>query len=541
MSLINAPSWGLPPSPLPNEIPNELVAVTVDTVQLASVVSSLMKTIHSQSQCIESLDKEARTRKVETEGRLMDLDKRYARELDRLSGEFRDCVSQFREVQSDLRREISSLRHEMTGLMDKTADRLALELDHLTGGFTKVREDVQKLNNIVAEEILSKDRKELPTSEVVSIRERIDTMDANVRKLWDFARQIEEALKASRNEIVGQGEIPTAIRSVCSDVTVLSQAMETNHQAILTNRNDIDNLLLFFSLTRNAVVQCNRNGNQTGVICSTPPFRKLISDCTARSCVLERRLEEILTSLQAHTLYINKKADVDALQQTREILIQSISKGDQLLGLAIEEIKKRLEDVILTLQDRAVKPNSTMQLSRNVRNNDDNRDFENQLAEISRTSDYVRERIDLVDKSVDDLMSRVSSIERELSRDTPSCYRSASTNPSPKLLYPEAPTQTTILREQQLHIHRLTHFTDPVTPRDPASPPTRPRKTGSSNDINNSPTKERHGLTTRQQSTSTPDPIRPVRELDSLRSLNDHTHRRPNVGGGALPSSPYIT
>lgn len=490
-----------PPYPLPEELSAEdLVSVSIDSTQLTTVVSALMKTIHSQSQCIETLDKEARQRKAETEARMRELDVRFAAEIDRLTDEFREYVAQLRDESKRREAEDYKTRTDMAafkqdtdirvaevvGALHKNSEQFARELDQLASACsTLVKDETGKLAIVMRDELqkrdevdnrLREDVKALAT-DVVKLRDYVSTISEENGKTLDQVHMLHQELRAQAADLDGErkrredemqrfqdrlsvllGDLD-ALRNHTNQLhaeqthlqqlfAALGQAVENNNKATFVVQADVDSILLFFSLTKNAVMQSNKTGNQTEVILSTPAFRKLINDVAASQTIRDRKLEEVLDTLQTHTAFINKKADADSLQQTQEILLQNISKGDQENRLIIDDIRRALVERLNELHDRLAlytesggalkgEVDRLLREMAAVRQEQDvgrlQRDeMANVLAakadldkviELGRAADMLRDRLYDVDKAVDSTAYRLGVVEKELTAQAKSAVR----------------------------------------------------------------------------------------------------------------------
>lgn len=490
-----------PPYPLPDELSAEdLVSVSIDSTQLTTVVSALMKTIHSQSQCIETLDKEARQRKAETEARLRELDVRFAAEIDRLTDEFREYVGQLRDESKrreaedyKTRTDMATLKQdtdirvaEVVGALHKNSEQFARELDQLASACsTLVKDETGKLAIVMRDELqkrdevdtrLREDVKALAT-DVVKLRDYVSTISEENGKTLDQVHMLHQELRAQAADLDGErkrredelqrfqdrlsvllGDLD-ALRNHTNQLhgeqthlqqllAGLGQAVENNNKATFVVQSDVDSVLLFLSLTKNAVMQANKTGNQTEVILATPAFRKLINDVAASQTIRDRKLEEVLDTLQTHTAFINKKADADSLQQTQEILLQNISKGDQENRLIIDDIRRALIERLNELHDRLqLYTESSGGLKGDVdrllrelaavrQEQDVARLQRDELAnilaakadldkviELGRAADMLRDRLYDVDKAVDSAGYRLGVVEKELTTQAKSAVR----------------------------------------------------------------------------------------------------------------------
>eukprot|EP01006_Ploeotia_vitrea_P058876 TRINITY_DN70462_c0_g1_i1.p1 TRINITY_DN70462_c0_g1~~TRINITY_DN70462_c0_g1_i1.p1 ORF type:complete len:1031 (+),score=82.44 TRINITY_DN70462_c0_g1_i1:51-3143(+) len=323
---------------------DDIFSSSIDSSQLTSVVSALMRTIQSQSQCIETLDREFRNHKLEMESRIKDLDLKTTAELNRIGQENNETTAALREEckrreagDYKNRAEITTIKNDLDLRTQELLVSHTKNIDRLTDEFRRVDRDLETqsegaqslLNDLNMVRTYVKQITADAKADNEAFLQRVNSQEAEVATIQGLVAQLNTEQVAQSQELTG-----------------LSQASDQHNKSYHQLSIDFDDLLLMFSLTKAAVVQANRVGNQVEVLHNTPPFSLLATEATTRVSASEHRLTQLLDTLHAHTQSIDTKADKDALAQTQDILIQTITTGDHELKATIDEVCTKINEHI---------------------------------------------------------------------------------------------------------------------------------------------------------------------------------------------------
>eukprot|EP00996_Jenningsia_fusiforme_P000585 NODE_1520_length_1503_cov_68.803301_g1373_i0.p1 GENE.NODE_1520_length_1503_cov_68.803301_g1373_i0~~NODE_1520_length_1503_cov_68.803301_g1373_i0.p1 ORF type:complete len:394 (-),score=94.67 NODE_1520_length_1503_cov_68.803301_g1373_i0:130-1311(-) len=294
----------------------DLVSVSVDSTHVNSIVASLVRTVHSQAQCIENLENETKARALTMERWMTESDERHKLELAALTDELR-------ALHQDVVR-----RSDMSRVRDQMSPERGAGLDTLAQCARMVKEEVGCAATMLRAESAQRE-------------------EAHARLHQDFQAIMGE-----------QHVLRELVRKLDADVMRLGlqlgglmQLAEGKSQAEANHARDLDNLLQIFSLTRTSLAQAALHPEQLDLN-AAPLFHRVLGDLGEACQAIDRRLEDVVANLLTHSHYINQKADVEVLQHTQDVLIQNITKGDRELAVNVEELKLNVWDCLASLTNR---------------------------------------------------------------------------------------------------------------------------------------------------------------------------------------------